>query len=87
MVAMTAGRKEMRAAISVVRSAQADSEVAFSGRVEGTLACIDRRIWSLREQLSRCRTCIMCLSKIQQMNTLAEAKKRRFEKKVATYSR
>jgi hypothetical protein len=46
MVAITASRQQRRAAISAVRSAQADFEVAFSKRVEGILACIDLRLLS-----------------------------------------
>jgi hypothetical protein len=60
------GQEEMKAAISAVRSSQADFKLTFSKRVGGILASVDRRIQSLREELSRRKTCFVCLSKIQQ---------------------
>jgi hypothetical protein len=72
MAAIRTGQEEMRAAISALRSAQADLEANFRKRVERIQASIDRRIHIMREELT---PCIMCLTKIRQENALSEETK------------
>jgi hypothetical protein len=73
MATISASQEEMRAAITTVRSAQANSEVTFSKWIEVILVSNNWRIQSLCEELSRHKTCIMYLKKIQQTNTMVDA--------------
>jgi hypothetical protein len=83
MAAIRAGQKEMRAAISHLRSVQADLEITFNLRVNRILIAMDRSIRSLCEEVNRHETFIKCLGNKDLTNTLSKATQRGLETKLA----
>jgi hypothetical protein len=74
--------KEIKEAVSCLRSTQADFEATLTKRVENALDSMDRKLQSFLHQLSKQETVVTLLGKEELMNSLSMAVKHGLQKEV-----